>query len=181
LKLYCDADVGGPETNKITMQENINISCNCTAGYMILINNMIVTCESRKQKSVLQSSTKSELMAASDSLLDNEFVYRLFEFLLSLRKEKNFNIFSEMYTDKKNVRRILSLGYLSTQTLYAAIYLVKITEIIKERAITIVHISGKTNPVDILTKQLSISMMMIIREIYMQESNGEISINRDDC
>jgi hypothetical protein len=80
VKVYCDANLGGPETNKITMQENTNMSCNSTSGYMILINNMIVTDKSRIQKSFSQSSTESELLAASESLLDYKFVHRLVEF-----------------------------------------------------------------------------------------------------
>jgi hypothetical protein len=42
---------------------------------MILIDDLIVTKISQKQKSVSRSSTESQLLAASESLLDYEFVY----------------------------------------------------------------------------------------------------------
>jgi hypothetical protein len=99
----------------------MQINSSSTSGYIILVDDMVVVYKSRKQKSVSRSSTESELLAASDSLLDDEFVYRLSEFLISYRVNKRINIISEMYSDNRKMRRILSQGYLSTRTRHVAI------------------------------------------------------------
>jgi hypothetical protein len=43
VKIDSGPDTARLEIKKITMQEKINMSCNSTTGYMILINNVIVT------------------------------------------------------------------------------------------------------------------------------------------
>jgi hypothetical protein len=65
------------------------------------------------------------------------------------------NSVSRSSTDKENLKQTLSQGFLSTRTCLVAICLNKITETIKRNNIVVHHITGKENPADILTKQIS--------------------------
>jgi hypothetical protein len=69
-EIYCGADMRGPEVNNFTIDNRSSIDCHGTSGYIVTIDGMIVMFHSCKQKSVSRSNTKSELLSASDSMLE---------------------------------------------------------------------------------------------------------------
>jgi hypothetical protein len=73
FKNFCATDTGEPEVINFTINNRRNIDCRSTSRHIITIDGMVVMFESREQNSVSRSSTKSEPLTASDSMIDYKY------------------------------------------------------------------------------------------------------------
>jgi hypothetical protein len=152
---YCDADWGGDITDRKS-----------TTGYCTMINDNLVSWQTKKQTTVAQSSAEAEYMAIND-------VAREVMWIRMILTELNVKIVTPtvIYVDNQPAIRISENSSDHARSKHIDIKHYYIRDLIKDGSIHLEWISTHDQLADIFTKALGVTAFTSLRDRLMRRTN----------
>ena len=157
LTAYIDADWGGDTTDRKS-----------TTGYAIMLNGIVVSSTSVKQKTVTTSTLEAEYIALAEVVKEALWFLRLLNEFGFKQKQLIVNINNQGAIDYARNAQF------SQRTKHIDIKYYFIRDYIENGTIILQYIESKANVADILTKPLDKPQFVKLRELLGMRSLSEI-------
>lgn len=139
------------------------ISLTLQGGYVTRIAGGSVTWSSKKIKSVCMSSTEAEYIAASEAVMELEWLHELFQYMNSKIPKSMF------YIDSEPGIKVAKNPVFHSKTKHIPIRYHKIRNAAGDGLIEIKYVNTKDQVADILTKPLPSSQFTPLRDVLLSE------------
>ena len=149
LRGFCDADWGADPDDRRS-----------TSGSCVFLGNNLISWWSKKQLVVARSSTEAEYRSLADTVAE-------ILWLQSLLAELHVtNLQPMVYCDNLSTVMLAHNPVLHTRTKHMELSLFFVREKVLSRQLQVVHIPSEDQPADLLTKALSSSRFLHLREKF---------------